>query len=243
MVSGKFDSFYHLGWTNTDREGRRDQAKQDLNIQYSLDSLKTAKKIGCDVFLGAGSQAEYGRYDVPISEEFEPMPETAYGRSKLLAGKVTSEFASKIGIKHVWTRIFSAYGPHDAASTMIMYCIDRLLKNEKVGLTACTQTWDYLYCMDAARAIVSVAEKGKNNRVYNIGSGIGRELKEYVKIITDLMEVRQEIEFGVIKAPEGGLMNLTADISRISRDTGFNPLVGFEEGIKETIKWHKENYQ
>jgi nucleoside-diphosphate-sugar epimerase len=68
-------------------------------------------------------------------------------------------------------------------------------------------------------------------------------LKEYVKIITDLMEVRQEIEFGVIKAPEGGLMNLTADISRISRDTGFNPLVGFEEGIKETIKWHKENYQ
>jgi nucleoside-diphosphate-sugar epimerase len=242
LLQGKFDSFYHLGWTNTDKDGRNDSVKQGLNIDYTLKALKAAKKTGCKLFVGAGSQAEYGRYDIPISEDFEPRPETQYGKAKLEAGKVSAQESSILGIKHVWTRIFSAYGPHDQTHTMIMYCIGKFLKKEKASFTACTQIWDYIYSTDAAKAIISAGQNGRHKEVYNIGSGTGRELKEYVNIIADLTGGVSKIGFGDIKTPDKGLMNLTANISKISGETGFCPSVNFEDGIKETIKWYKENY-
>jgi nucleoside-diphosphate-sugar epimerase len=242
ILTGQYDGFYHLGWADTDRAGRNDPEKQEKNIKYTMDALKAAAQLGCKVFIGAGSQAEYGRFDRPISENFAPRPETAYGKAKLEAGKLSAEASEKLGIKHVWTRIFSAYGPNDQSSTMIMYCIGKLLKKERVSLTACTQTWDFIYCSDAAKAMALAAEKGLNKGVYNIGSGIGRKLREYVMIIKDMTGVAGDIGFGDIKAPEGGLIDLTADIMSLKHDTGFLPEMRFEEGIKKTIEWYKENY-
>jgi nucleoside-diphosphate-sugar epimerase len=241
-ISGDgFDAFYHLAWADTDKNGRNDTIKQNRNIEYTLQAVKAAQTIGCGIFVGAGSQAEYGRVSKPISEDSSPEPETAYGAAKLSAGKLSAELCNQIGIKHVWTRIFSVYGPNDSTATMLMYCIVKLQKKEKPLLTKCEQIWDYLYCSDAARALLAAGEKGRDGSVYNIGSGICRPLIEYVKILWDEANPSIELGIGEIKYGPGQIMHLCADITRIKEDTGFIPAVNFEQGIKETIKWCREN--
>ena len=243
-ISGDgFDAFYHLAWADTDKNGRNDAIKQNRNIEYTLQAVKAAQKIGCGIFVGAGSQAEYGRVSKPISEDFPPAPETAYGAPKLSAGKLSAELCNQFGIKHVWTRIFSVYGPNDSTATMIMYCIGKLLKKEKPLLTKCEQMWDYLYCSDAAKALLLAGEKGRDGSVYNIGSGICRPLIEYVKILRDAVDPVLELGIGEIEYGRGQVMHLCADISKIKKDTGFKSAVNFEHGIKETIKWCRENLQ
>ncbi len=241
LAPKKHDAFFHLGWADTDKQGRNDKAKQDRNIEYTALAAETAGKLGCSVFVGAGSQAEYGRYDMPIKEDFETKPVTAYGRAKVEACKKSMELCEKFKIKHVWARIFSVYGPNDSPDTMIMYCIRSMLKKQRVSLTACTQAWDFLYCADAAGALALVAEKGRDKGIYNIGSGTGRVLMEYVKIIAKETGSAPDLGFGDIKTPKGGLQNLAADITKLAEDTGFKPETGFEQGIKETKKWCEEN--
>jgi nucleoside-diphosphate-sugar epimerase len=243
ISGGGFDAFYHLAWADTDKNGRNDAIKQNRNVEYTLRAVKAAQKTGCGIFVGAGSQAEYGRVSKPISEDFPPAPETAYGAAKLSAGKLSAELCSQLGIKHLWTRIFSVYGPNDSTATMIMYCIGKMLKKEKPLLTKCEQMWDYLYCSDAAKALLLAGEKGSDGAVYNIGSGICRPLIEYVKILRDAANPGLELGIGKIEYGRGQVMHLCADISRIKKDTDFNPAVNFEQGIKETIKWYRENLQ
>ncbi|MCX5848691.1 MAG: NAD(P)-dependent oxidoreductase, partial [Deltaproteobacteria bacterium] len=225
-ISGDgFDAFYHLSWANTDKSGRNDAIKQNLNIEYTLQAVMAAKKTGCSIFVGAGSQAEYGRGSKPISEDFPPAPETAYGATKLSAGKLSADLCSQFGIKHIWTRIFSVYGPNDSLATMIMYCIGKLLKKEKPLLTKCDHIWDYLYCSDGARALLLAGEKGKDGSVYNISSGICRPLIEYVKMLRNAINPGLELGIGEIEYGRDQVMHLCADISKIKKDTGFKPAV------------------
>lgn len=234
-----FDIFFHLAWAFTDKEGRNSFEKQALNVRYVEDAVRLAERFKCSIFVGSGSQAEYGRFNESISEEFEAKPETEYGKAKLEACIKSRKLCRKLGIKHIWPRIFSVYGPHDAESTLILYLIRTLLKGEKPELSACTQNWDYLYSADCARALFLLAEKGSNGEVYNIGGGECRKLIEYVKILRDVINPKAQLGLGEVKTPPEGLMNLCADISKLKRDTGFMPQLNFEDGIKETIKWVK----
>ena len=63
----KYDIFMHLAWNKTTVCGRDDVDSQLKNIEYTLDAVRLAKRCGCSVFIGAGSQAEYGVQTVPLS--------------------------------------------------------------------------------------------------------------------------------------------------------------------------------
>jgi UDP-glucose 4-epimerase len=240
-LSGRWDAFYHLGWCPTDKSGRNDPYLQNANIGYTLEAVRSAKKLGCSLFLGAGSQAEYGRVQGNISADMRLSPETAYGIAKYAAGKLSAFVCKDSGIRHVWSRIFSVYGANDSPSTMISYCIDKLFKKEKPSLTGCEQIWDYLYCDDAARALYLLGEKGHDQSVYNVGSGEGKPLCEFVLALRDAIDPKLDIGFGDLAYQPGQIMHLCADISTLTRDTGFVPEVSFQDGIKRTIDQIRQN--
>lgn len=80
-----YDTFFHLAWDGTFGKARDDVYTQNLNIKYTLDAVKLAKEMGCNSFIGAGSQAEFGRIEGKISENTNTNPENAYGIAKLAA--------------------------------------------------------------------------------------------------------------------------------------------------------------
>lgn len=234
------DVFYHFGWDGTFGDSRNNMHGQLKNIQYTLDAVEIANKLGCRKFIGAGSQAEYGRVEGKIKPSTPAFPENGYGIAKLCAGQMSRILCEQKQMEHIWTRILSIYGPFDGKNTMIMSVISKLLNGEKPELTRGEQQWDYLYAKDAGYAMYLLGEKGIAGKTYCIGSGKTLPLAQYVRQLRDYISTELPLGFGEIEYAPKQVMNLCADISELTADTGFRPRYSFEEGIKETIDWCKE---
>ena len=240
MGGEKYDMFFHLAWDGTTGATRNDMYLQNNNVRYTLDAVSLAERLGCSVFMGAGSQAELGRVEGKLNSRTPAFPENGYGMAKLCAGHMSRELCREKGIKHVWVRILSVYGPYDGERSLIASTIHKLFDGEKPSFTAGEQVWDYMYSGDTARAMVELALGGKDGGVYCLGSGNARPLKEYIEILRDTVNPQAELGLGDIPYGEGQVMYLCADTSELKNDVGFESRVGFEEGIKATVEWYKK---
>lgn len=229
------DVFYHFAWDGTFGDSRNDMYLQNRNVTYALDAVNAASKLGCSTFIGAGSQAEYGRYEGKLNAEVAAFPESGYGIAKLCAGQMTRILCEQIGMKHIWTRILSVYGPYDGCNTMIMSMIRKIMKGERASCTEGEQMWDYLYSKDAAKMLYLLGEKGVDGKTYCLGSGMAKPLKEYIEIIRAVINPQAEIGYGDVAYSSKQVMYLCADIEELIKDTGYTPEYSFESGIKETI--------
>lgn len=240
MGDEKFDMFFHLAWDGTTGATRNDMYLQNKNVRYTLDAVELAHRLGCKVFLGAGSQAEYGRAEGKINSKTPTFPENGYGMAKLCAGQMSRSMCHTKGIKHIWVRILSVYGPYDGDRSLIASTIKKLFDGEKPSFTAGEQIWDYMYSGDTARAMVELALGGKDGGVYCLGSGEARPLCEYIKTLRDCINPDAELGLGDIPYAEGQVMYLCADTSELEKDIRFKSEVSFEDGIKKTVEWYKK---
>lgn len=243
MEGVSVDAFFHFAWAHTIGQGRNDMPAQIENIQSTIDAVRAAKALGCQVFLGAGSQAEYGRVEGLLKSDTPAFPENGYGMAKLCAGQMSRVEAKALDLDHVWVRILSVYGPHDGPMTMISGTIRKLLAGERPALTAGIQRWDYLYAGDAADAFYLAACHGRNGAVYPLGSGRAMPLKDYIIQMRDAID--PALPLGLGEVPYGPLqvMHLQADISALQADTGFAPKTPFAEGIRRTMDWVKREQE
>jgi nucleoside-diphosphate-sugar epimerase len=123
---------------------------------------------------------------------------------------------------------------------MMMSCIRSFYDGKKMPFTKGGQVWDYLNCDDAGEAFFLVAEKGSDGAVYPLGSGECRELAAYITAVRDIVRPGSPIGLGELEYTPNQVMYLCADISRLTADTGFVPKIRFEDGIKATVDWIKE---
>ena len=283
-----WDVFYHLAWAGTTGSDRNDMYLQNQNVKYALDAVAAAKRFGCRLFVGAGSQAEYGRVEGTLKPDTPAFPEMGYGYAKLCAGQMTRDYAHQLGLKHTWVRILSVYGPHDGAGSMVMSAIRKLRSGQTPEFTKAEQQWDYLYSGDAARALRLLGEAGAvektagngtarngatengiaeaaegtgraaaetsagagsaatenaygcDGRVYVLGSGQARPLAEYICQIRDIAAPGQALGIGQLPYAPNQVMYLCADISALTRDTGWRPETSFEDGIRAILGSVKE---
>lgn len=240
LATDGYELFFHLAWMAPFGEGRNNLELQLENVKDSLAAVRFAKTIGCTTFIGAGSQAEYGRVTEKLSPDTPTFPETGYGIAKLCAGQMTRLACERMDMKHIWARILSVYGPHDGIHSLMSVAIDDMMSNRDTSFTPCDQIWDYIYSEDAARAMLLVAQKGNHGSVYVIGSGEAHPLKKYIQKIVELANYKKEIGFGKRPYNDKQVMHLHADISALI-ELGFKPQVSFVEGIQRTICWKIEN--
>lgn len=239
-LADEYDTFYHFGWAGTFGAARNDMYLQNANVRSTLDAVELARCLGCRTFVGAGSQAEYGRVEGVLTPKTPTFPENGYGIAKLCAGQMSRMKCREYGIRHIWTRILSVYGPHDGMGTMVMSTIQKLLNGERPQFTPGEQKWDYLYSEDAAAMMYAVGEKGHDGQIYCLGSGKAKPLRDYIYQIRDIVSPGAELGIGDIPYAEKQVMYLCADISELTRDTGYTPEHSFEQGIKKTIRWFTE---
>ena len=220
-------------------DARDDVPTQMRNIEYTLDAVRLAKKIGCRAFVTAGSQAEYGLCSAPLRPDTPTFPRTGYGIAKLAAGQLSRLLCAQLGMRHCHARILSVYGGADRPCSIVSTCVDSMLRGEAPALTDCTQVWDFLHVKDAARALYMILEKGLDGAVYPVGSGQARPLREYVLEIQKLTGCAAEPRFGARALAPDAVRYLCADISALTADTGFVPEVSFTQGVRQTIEERK----
>lgn len=240
QLSHDYDVFYHFAWDGTYGESRQDMRRQALNAVYTVDAVCLASSLGCSVFIGAGSQSEFGHVEGILHPYMPCNPDNGYGIAKLAAGQLSRLECKKLGIKHIWCRILSLYGPYDGEQTMVRSTVRKLLAGERPQCTKGDQIWDYIYSKDAARAFRLVAEKGCDGKIYCFGTGKTRLLRDYIYAIRNAIDPALEVGIGERDYYPNQVMHLEADISNLTADTGFVPQYSFEEGIRETVQWERE---
>jgi UDP-glucose 4-epimerase len=234
------DTVIHLAWSGVGNRFRNDLAQVD-NLRATVDLVELTRSVGGTVWVGIGSQAEYGPTQGVIHEGMPTRPTTLYGVTKLSAYMLADHLCAQAGIRFGWVRVFSTYGPMDDPSWMIPYLILKLLNGEKPALTPGTQVWDYLHAEDAARAIVSVAVSSSASGVFNLGSGRPRAIREIVTLVRDQVDLALPLGFGEVPFRPDQVMHLEADVSRLRDQTGWLPTISLEDGIQQTVAWFREN--
>lgn len=235
-----YDVFFHLGWANTRRELRNDMPEQNKNVVYSCAAVEVAQKAGCHTFIGAGSQAEYGRHNEPLRSDTLCTPENAYGVMKLSTCYATRGICREYGIRHIWPRILSGYGYYDNINSVLIAPILNSIEGKKLEFSKGEQIWDFVHLDDIANALFLMAKKGKNGAIYPVGSGCARPLKEYLSILCEKLGKLEEVEFGKISYSDNQIMHLEADITELQNDTGWEPEIDFEQGIEQVVEFYKE---
>ena len=236
------DEFFHFAWGGTYGELRNDLEKQLKNVEYTLSAVKLAKRLECKSFVGAGSQAEFGRIEdgSVLSETRVKKPDNAYGVAKSRAAKKALMLTKQNGIKFNWGYVVSAYGVGDNSYTLISTVIDALLKNQDVKLTPGDQIWNYLYCDDVAKAFRSISQKGIDGQDYFIADSNQKKLKTFLTEIKNVIGGEGNLLFGAREYFSNQVMSLIVDTSKLFNETGFIPEIDFKEGIVKTIEWRKK---
>lgn len=237
-IQGKsYDVFYHFAWDYTSKQDRDNPILQEKNIKYTLDAVTLAKRLNCKKFIGAGSQAEYGKVDGVINENTPVNPSISYGMAKYAAGRLSEKLCNEYGMTHIWTRIFSVYGKYDNEGTMLLYAIDKFLKSEMAEFSAGTQMWDYLYETDAGRIFYELGKRICNNSVFRVANGESRPLKSYIEEVRGIFKETTQCVFDTSR--NTALLGLEVDTKDLEAAIGYRPQVSFLEGIKEVVEYRR----
>lgn len=237
------ETFYHLAWGGTFGADRDDMQMQIHNIEGTLAAVRLAARLGCRTFVGAGSQAEYGRTEELLRPDTPAFPESGYGMAKLCAGQMSRKVCEQLGLVHIWVRVLSVYGPYDRAETMVSATLRQMLRGEETRFTPGGQLWDFLYSADAADALFRIGQHPLHGRIYCLGSGQAHPLREFIIKMKELTGCLAPVRLGEIPYSPKQVMHLCADIRALTEDTGFVPVTDFETGIQGTIKWLQEKQQ
>jgi nucleoside-diphosphate-sugar epimerase len=237
------DVVFHLAWRGVGNANHQGLAQVERNLPGSLALLRLASEAGCRTFVGTGSQTEYGRVQGPVAEEKCPAPTTLYGAAKLCTGLLGRLFATGMGLRFVWLRLFQLYGPREPPHFVIPYVIESLLAGEKPLLTAGEQRWDYLFVEDAVEAMHLTALAPAAAGVYNLGSGTAPSLREVLEAIRDLIDPKLPLGFGEVPYRADQVTHLQADVRRLREATGWAPRTALDDGLRRTIAWHRGRRQ
>jgi UDP-glucose 4-epimerase len=162
------------------------------NLPPGVTLLQEAARIKLKkiVFVSSGGTVYGKARSLPIDETHPTNPISPYGITKLTMEKYAGMFAVTAGLPVAIARPANAYGEDQVAFTgqgFISTAIQSILQGKKVDIYGEQGTIrDYLHVTDIARGIVSVLEHGEKGQSYNIGSGIGRNNKEVLAVITPL---------------------------------------------------------
>lgn len=231
---------FHLGWSGVGNLHRNQQSQLTENINFSVALTQFSVECGVQLFIGAGSQAEYGPKNCQIDETELPRPTTLYGASKLSAGILTERIAALGGMRHAWLRIFSTYGPMDNAGWMLPTVITKLLNRERPSLTAGEQLWDYLHVEDAARAFLAIAESDAQG-CFNLGSGEAHPLRTSIETIRNEIDPTLPLGFGEVPYRVDQVMCLHANITKLQLCANWCPQTELTAGLKSLVAWHYTN--
>lgn len=240
VCDNDIDVIYHMAWAGSSGPARADYALQLENVKYTCDAVKTAAEMGIRRFVGAGTLAQMDCMAYIGENGSTPNGVSCYGTAKITAQFMSKAQANADDIEHIWCFISNTYGIGNTTMNFVNFASKKMLSGERAAFTAAEQNYDFVYITDTINGLYLCGKNGKANCSYYIGSGKARQLKQYITTIRDTIDPDIELYLGEVPFNGVSLPIEAYDCTPIMTDTGYQPQVDFEEGIRKTIEWLKE---
>ena len=251
----KFDRIVHLGAQAGVRYSiENPHAYASANLVGHLNMLELARHRGVEHMVYASSSSVYGgNTRMPFSvEDRADHPISLYAATKRADELMSETYAHLFRLPLTGLRFFTVYGPWGRPDMMYWTFTAKILAGQPIPVFNQGEMWrDFTYIDDIVAGGVAAldnppADDGlekaggsvKPHRLYNIGNHKSEHLMKVIAILEDACGRKAEIDFQPMQP--GDVVKTYADIGAISRDLGYAPTTGVEEGFPNFVRWYRE---
>jgi nucleoside-diphosphate-sugar epimerase len=216
-----------------------------INIDGTLNVLVAAKELKVKRVVFAASSSAYGETPtLPKVETMQPQPISPYGVTKYVGELYGQTFGKCYGLENVALRYFNIFGPRQDPSSpysgvLAKFCTSFLEGTPPVVFGDGEQTRDFTYVENAVLANLLACEAPNvSGKVFNVGIGGRVSLNEVLRALAKITGKTLETKYE--PARDGDIRDSQADISQARNSLGYEPPVGFEDGLARTFEWYRE---
>ena len=225
------------------------------NAIMGIHLIEQARLLGVGKLVIVGTVCAYPKFTpVPFREDdlWNGYPEETnapYGLAKKMLLVQSQGYRQQYGLDSIFLLPANLYGPGDdfdlSSSHVIPAIIRKCIEARKAGAERITAwgsgrpTREFLYVEDAARGILTAAEKYDGPEPVNLGTGSEVSIRDLVELIADLTGFDGAIEWDA--SQPDGQPRRRLDTSRAKAEFGFEATTDFREGLRRTIRWCEEN--
>ncbi|HEU5475838.1 MAG TPA: dTDP-glucose 4,6-dehydratase [Actinophytocola sp.] len=212
------------------------------NVVGTQTLLQAALDAGVGKFVHVSTDEVYGSIEHGSwSEDHVLEPNSPYSASKAASDLLARSFHRTHELPVCITRCSNNYGPYQFPEKVIPLFVTNLMDGKKIPLYGDgLNVRDWLHVDDHCQGIALVAEKGRPGQIYNIGGGVELTNRELTDRLLAALDADESMIQPVIdrKAHD---RRYSLDITKISDELGYRPLVSFEEGLAGTVRWYQDN--
>ena len=215
-----------------------------VNVEGFINTVEAAKKTSVEKIVYASTSSMYGSVEPPHSEDQDTPPTNLYTASKMSRELYAKVYSQVTDIDFTGLRYFSVYGPHERGkgkyANVVTQFLWKMLDGEQpVIFGDGTQTRDFTYVKDVARANMLAAERRDelNGNVFNVGTGVETSFNEVIVKLNKILGT--DIDAERIDNPIDNYVARTkADTSRSRKVLGFEASRSFGEGLQKTVDYY-----
>ncbi len=222
----------------------------DVNIKGSVNVMDAVRELPYKPrILIIGSGEEYGHIrdgQTPISEETMLRPGNLYAATKACQNMIGSIYAKAYGMEIILVRAFNHVGPGQAPIFVVSdFCkqtaeIEMGLREPLIRVGNLSARRDFTDVRDVVRAYGLLSLKGTAGETYNVGSGTAIKIRQILDLIVGMSSAKIGVEVDPAKIRPVDIPVIEGDITKITRATGWKPVISIEQTIKETLDyWRK----
>jgi dTDP-glucose 4,6-dehydratase len=207
--------------------------------------LEAARRTGVSRFHHVSTCEVYG--DLPLesgeafTEDSPYRPRTPYNASKAAADHYVRAYHETYELPISITNCANNYGPFQFPEKVIPLFVTNALDDKPLPMYASTQNRrEWLHVRDHCRAIDLVLQSDRVGETYNVGSSIEKSIEEIADVVVELTGKSSDLKQVVPDRP-GHDRRYLLDSSKLERDLGWRPEIGFDEGLRETVQWYADN--
>lgn len=203
--------------------------------------LEAARKFGLAKFVHVSTDEVYGEIHSGSSVETDTLaPRNPYSASKAGGEMMVLAYAATYGVPAVISRGSNTYGPRQYPEKFLPLATTNVLEGRPIPVYGNgRQMRDWMHVRDHAEGIELLVREGRAGEVYNVGGGNVRENLLIVEYILDELDAPRDLVTHVTDR-QGHDIRYSLDTTKI-RSLGWQPRIPFEEGIRETIRWYRDN--
>lgn len=219
----------------------------EVNIGGTFNVLELCVKHKIKKLVFSSSASVYGdALQIPMTEDHAFNFKNFYGATKLACEHMCRAFYQRYNMNYTALRYMNVYGArqdyHGAYIAVIMKILDNLDQGQQpVVFGDGSQSFDFIYVTDVARANICALKADVTDKCYNVGSGVGLSIKTLTELILKITGSKQKIKY----EPAGltFVTNRIGSTDLAEKDLGFRTTIELEEGLRKLISWrnaHKE---